>query len=82
MHAALHYLSSEQPQGLQQLCSCAFRQFISVDADLVWLVLQQLVPSSLPTPTHPALKPFKFPEHPNSALFIANVQPLLHATFN
>ena len=81
MVAALPYLSSDQPCPLQELCCRCFQELMAVNADIVWLVLQQMVPPTLTTPTNPALKPFKFPTNPDSAKYITNITPLLSMTF-
>ena len=77
------YLSSEQPRPLQtQSCQC-IAKLITVDSDLVWLVLRQLVPPTpaLVTPASYFLKPYKFPDNPESAKYAENVEPLILLTF-
>ena len=77
------YLSSDQPQPLQTLATRCFTKLISVDPDTVWLVLRQLAPPSpdLATPPGPALKPYRFPDNPESSKYVKNVEPLLLQTF-
>lgn len=80
--AALHYLHSDQPCLLQTTAVSCFKTLLSVNADIIWLVLQQLVPlTDMPLPPPPPLKPFKLATHKDSSKYAENVKPLLSLTF-
>lgn len=82
--AAMPYLSRDQPRPLQQAATHTFQRMILMDADIMWLLLQQMVPAppTAATPTHPSLQPYKFPTHPDSEKYVENVSPLLSQTFD
>lgn len=82
--AVMPYLSRDQPHPLQKAASNTFQHMIQLDPHVMWLLLQQMVPPppSAATPTHPTLKPYKFPSHPDSEKYVENVSPLIALTFN
>ena len=74
---SLPYLSRDQPPGLQETCVNCFRKLISYDPDVMWLLLQQLCPRTVCTPTHSLLKQYAFRDHKESEMYADNVQGLL-----
>lgn len=80
--AAMPYLSRDQPRPLQAAASCTFQRMIQLDAHMMWLLLQQMVPPTAATPTHPSLKSYKFASHPDSDKYAENVSPLISQTFD
>ncbi len=75
--SSLLYLSADQPQGLQDTCLACFCNMIAYDSDVVWLLLQQLCPHTVLSPTHSTLKPYTFKQFITSDKFFVNVQKLI-----
>ena len=80
--ACIPYLGRDQPRPLQEAASGTFRHLIRLDPHCMWLLLQQVAPPTDATPTHPCLKPYKFPGHPDAAKYAENVAPLKSLTFD
>ena len=75
------YLHDDQSQVLQEAARDVMEQLVKVDADMVWLILAQLSPSSVVQATiSPLLTPYKFPSHENDRKYSKNVQKLLPLT--
>lgn len=72
------YLSSRQPKLLQQAAVDAFRDFSSVDPDLIWLSLNDLYSPEELTPPHETLRPVQLAGVvPQSKEYAENVNILL-----
>lgn len=56
VRACLPYLSSHTSSELVEVCKRSLIELASLDSDLVWLMLIQLVPNALPQSPHPSLK--------------------------
>ena len=76
-HSCIPYLHRDQPLGLQQTCQTCFKNLIAYDPDTIWLLLQQLCPELVATPTNEILKPYKFRSFPASDKYVDNVKVLL-----
>lgn len=73
----LPYLSVDQPQGLQDTCVTCFRDLLSYDPDVVWLLLQQVYPNKSVSPDSGVLKWYSFKHCEQSYKCSTNVKNLL-----
>ncbi|XP_068709692.1 TELO2-interacting protein 1 homolog [Montipora foliosa] len=72
------YLSARQPKELQEVALETFKDFASVEPDLIWLCLNDLYCPREWTPAHPTLKPVKLGgAGPQSKEYAENVSILL-----
>jgi len=75
------YLHDDQSAVLQEAARGMVEKLVKVNADVVWLVLAQLSPSSVAQETtSPLLTPYQFLAHENDRKYSKNVQKLLPLT--